>query len=241
MGADGSGGRIAEGAGLTGTHSQFRGRRTGRKLNPGRADALRNVLPRYEIALPETGKLDMRTMFRDTRLVWLEIGFGNGEHLLEQAARHPDTGLIGCEPFVNGVSAVLSAIIATQADNIRLFTQDARFLLNGLPDRSIDRAFVLFADPWPKVRHNKRRMIGPQTLDQFARIMPPGAELLLATDDEGLAAWYAEVVPAHPFFALRPAHGGDARSRPPEWPATRYETKALAKGRSPHYLIARRE
>ncbi len=124
--------------------------------------------------------------------------------------------------------------------NVRVFTEDARFLLKALPDGSIARCFILFADPWPKKRHNKRRIVNPETLTDLARVLRPGGELLLATDDRGLAEWYREAVPAHPSFILHPASGRDPQDRPADWPATRYEQKALDRGRRPFYYGAER-
>ena len=109
--------------------------------------------------------------------VWLEIGFGAGEHLVWQAEQHPDVGLIGCEPYLNGVAKCLAHIERTGAGNIRLFTDDARLVMAALPDRSLGRVFVLFPDPWPKTRHHKRRFVQRETLDRLAELMVPGAEL----------------------------------------------------------------
>ena len=209
---------------------RFHGRRHGRRLRPGRQRLLDELLPR--LALP-TGDdpLDPASLFgRPVTAVWLEIGFGAGEHLAWQAAAHPDIGLIGCEPFVNGVAALLARIEAAGeglADRIRLWPDAAAPLIARLPAGSIDRVFVLFPDPWPKRRHGHRRFIQPAMLDRLAAVMRPGAELRLATDDPPLADWMLWHTRAHPAFAWTARRAADWRTRPPDWPATRYEQKQL--------------
>jgi tRNA (guanine-N7-)-methyltransferase len=168
--------------------------------------------------------------------VWLEIGFGAGEHLAEQAERHPEIGFIGSEVFEDGIVRLLGEIARRGLGNVRLFIDDARLLLDTLPAASIGRVFVLFPDPWPKRRHHKRRLIAPATLDLLAAVTEDRAELRLATDDRGYLAWMLEHLTAHPDFhwlARRPA---DWRERPPDWPPTRYEEKARAAGRRPAFL-----
>jgi tRNA (guanine-N7-)-methyltransferase len=133
------------------------------------------------------------------------------------------------------VSALLKGVAETGLTNLRVFTEDARFVLKALPDASLDRCFVLFADPWPKKRHNKRRIINQDTLTDLARVLTPSGEIYLATDDVPLAQWYEEVVAAHPAFIIQPASGPTAQDRPADWPVTRYEEKAVAKGLKPFY------
>lgn len=217
------------------------GRRQGRPLKRGRQTALDEWLPRLSIALPPQPPLDPIGLF-DTPVtdVWLEVGFGSGEHLLAQAEANPQVGIIGCEPFINGMAALLARINEqpARAANIRVVMDDARPLLAALADASLGRVFVLFPDPWPKTRHHKRRFIAPATLDQLARVMKPGAELRLASDDAAYVEWALEHLRAHPAFAARA--DADGRRRPPDWPETRYEAKARAAGRQPSYLAFRR-
>jgi tRNA (guanine-N7-)-methyltransferase len=213
------------------------GRRRGRKLRTALQRLNDELLPRLAIDLPEAGPLDPATLFPGCpEAVWLEIGFGAGEHLAEQAACHPEIGFIGCEVFENGVARLVGEIAGRNLQNIRIFADDARLLLDRLPPASIDRVFVLFPDPWPKERHHKRRLVAPATLDRLAAIMPGGAELRLATDDPGYLASMLAHLTAHRDFrwiANRPA---DWRERPADWPATRYEEKARAAGRAPAFL-----
>jgi tRNA (guanine-N7-)-methyltransferase len=217
------------------------GRRQGRPLKAGRQQALAVWLPRLGMTVAADSQLDPAALFDGIEDLWLEVGFGSGEHLLAQAAAHPRIGLIGCEPFITGMAALLSAIARepARAANIRVLMDDARPLIAALPDRSLGRVFVLFPDPWPKARHEKRRFISPATLDALARVMKPGAELRVASDDEGMIAWAAEHLCAHPAFAMIRG-AAEWRERPADWPVTRYEAKAVAAGRRPAYFAVRR-
>ena len=218
------------------------GRRRGKKLRVGQQSLLDTLLPRLALALPaEPHKIDLAKAFGG-RLpsdgVWLEIGFGAGEHLVWQAEQHPDVGLIGCEPYLNGVAKCLAHIERAGVGNIRLFTDDARLMMAALPARSLARAFVLFPDPWPKTRHHKRRFVQRETLDRLADLMVPGAELRLATDDPSYLPWMIERACTHPAFEWLAEGPPDWRGRPADWPGTRYEKKKLAG--TPTFLRLRR-
>jgi len=207
------------------------GRRRGRKLSETRARTLDAGLARFALQLPQDGALAWHACFPAARALWLEIGFGGGEHLAAQAAVHRDIGFIGCEPFIDGLAALCARIAALGLDNVRIWPEDARDVVARLPDGAVARTFILFPDPWPKARHHKRRLIQPAFLDAVARVMAPGAELRVATDDADYLAHIREVLPPHPAFALR-AQG----ERPADAPETRYEAKARAAGRQPVYL-----
>jgi tRNA (guanine-N7-)-methyltransferase len=159
--------------------------------------------------------------------VWLEIGFGAGEHLHWQAQQNPRTGLIGAEPFVNGVAKLLSKFDGEPPANIRLHMDDARAIIDALPDASLGRVFILFPDPWPKTRHHKRRFIQTEMLDTLARVMKPGAELRFGSDDAPLVEYTLERLMAHPSFTWLATSAQDWRTRSPDWPPTRYEAKQL--------------
>src|SRR4051794_8760782 len=178
------------------------GRRRGRKLRPGQRRLHESLLPHLAVSLPETGMLDPASLFAGRPdPVWLEIGFGAGEHLAAQAASHPEIGFIGCEVFENGVARLVAEIARRNLENIRIFPDDVRVLLDALAPASLDRVFILFPDPWPKARHHKRRLVSTATLDRLAVLMRNGAELRLATDDCGYLAWMLEHASAHPGFA----------------------------------------
>ncbi len=208
------------------------GRRRGKKLRAGQQSLLETLLPRLALALPvEPAKIDLAQAFGGSLPpdgVWLEVGFGAGEHLVWQAEQNPGVGLIGCEPYLNGVAKCLAHIERAGLTNVRLFTDDARLLMAALPARSLSRAFVLFPDPWPKTRHHKRRFVRRENLDRLAELMLPGAELRLATDDPSYLPWMVEHAGTHPAFEWLAEGPADWRGRPADWPATRYEQKMLA-------------
>ena len=172
--------------------------------------------------------------------IWLEIGFGGGEHLVWQATRNPNVGLIGCEPFQDGVLKVLDVIRGNECRNIRLVADDARPLLRWLPASSLGRAFILFPDPWPKLRHRKRRLINAPLLDILARAMRAGAELRIATDVGDYAGTVLQAVRQQGAFRWVAETAGDWRERGDDWPPTRYERKAVVAGRRCSYLKFRR-
>jgi tRNA (guanine-N7-)-methyltransferase len=199
------------------------------------------LLPRLAINLPPSGHLGVAALFGSARpSVWLEIGFGAGEHLAQLAEQHPQTGFIGCEVFENGIVKLLAQIERRRLDNIRIFADDARLIMAVLPAASIGRVFILFPDPWPKRRQHKRRVVSRPTLDALAEIMSDNAELRVATDDADYLCWILEHIIAHPAFEWLARRPGDWRERPPDWPPTRYEAKARAAGRPPAFLRIRR-
>jgi len=170
--------------------------------------------------------------------LWLEVGFGGGEHALAQITAHPDIGLIACEVFDNGICSLLSRLVPQAAEataplpgNLRLWCDDARVLLRLLPTASLDRLFLLFPDPWPKTRHAKRRFVHPALLAELARVLKPGAEWRVASDDPTYQAWVTDVMGEQVMFDAPPP----ASTRPSDWPPTRYEDKALSAGRVPFY------
>jgi len=202
------------------------GRRKGHRLSARQHELRQSLLPKLALKLAD--KLDPKRYFdRPVDDVWLEVGFGGGEHLLWQADAHPSVGLIGAEPYVSGTAKLLSKLDPTRLPNIRIYENDARDIIEALPDASIGRFFVLFPDPWPKTRHHKRRFLQMETLDAIARIMRPGAELRFATDDRGYLAYALERLMAHPAFVWTATAASDWVQRPADWPATRYEAKKL--------------
>ena len=216
------------------------GRRLGYRLRPGRRALLEHALPALRIALPEGdgARVDPRALFPEPVCdLWLEIGFGAGEHLAHQVRINPGVGFIGCEPFVHGVAGLLRHLEDDgTAGRVRIVPDDARLLIDVLPDACVGRLFVLFPDPWPKKRHHKRRLIAADTLAGFARILRDGAEFRWASDDMGYVAWTLERVAANGAFAGPERGAGAWPLRPADWPETRYEQKARAAGRPPVFL-----
>ncbi|MEY4697978.1 MAG: hypothetical protein RIT14_2406, partial [Pseudomonadota bacterium] len=185
---------------------------------------------------PARAKIDLAAVFGD-RPVWLEVGFGGGEHLVHMAARYPGVGIIGCEPFVNGIAMLLGKIRAAGVDNLAIHPGDVRDLFDVLPDGCVAKAFLNYPDPWPKARHHRRRFVTPGYLAGLARVMQPGAEFRVATDIPDYVRQTLEEVPQAGFDLLHQAGLGGAWE---DWLSTRYEQKALREGRDPHYLTFRR-
>lgn len=218
------------------------GRRHGRKPSARQEALLRNVLPRVTPRLDGAAASNATALFpKVVDDVWLEIGFGSGEHLLWQAAHNPRIGIIGCEPYQDGVLKVLSAIEAAGATNMLVHADDARPLLRNLPEASIGRAFILFPDPWPKKRHRKRRLINASFLDLLASLMRAGAELRVATDIGDYARTILLAVRAQQSFRWLADRAEEWRERSADWPETRYEHKAIAAGQRCYYLAFRRQ
>ena len=170
--------------------------------------------------------------------VWLEVGFGAGEHLVWQATHHPHVGLIGAEPYEMGVAKLLTKLEEMPLNTVRIHEGDGRDIIEALPDSSLGRFFLLCPDPWPKTRHHKRRFLQMEMLDQLARVLKDGAELRFATDDKSYLPYALERLMAHPAFEWLAQSPGDWKKRPADWPPTRYETKAI-KG-PPTFLRFRR-
>jgi tRNA (guanine-N7-)-methyltransferase len=201
------------------------GRIKGRTLRAGRASLLEQTLPKLAIDLGRP--LDPKALTPEAREVWLELGFGGGEHLAAQAQAHPDVLILGAEPFVNGVASLVRHVADLGLGNVRLHAGDGRELMAALPDASVSRVFVLFPDPWPKTRHHKRRLINAETLAELARVMAPGATLRFATDWADYLGWTLERFAASLAFAWTAERADDWRRPPADHVATRYEQKRL--------------
>lgn len=215
------------------------GRRQDKKLKPRQARLMETLLPRVAAPNPEAGPVEPAALFPQAEEVWLEVGFGGGEHLAWQAVQNPHVGLIGAEPFVNGVAKLLSAIDDNGLENIRIHFGDARPLMEALPDASLSRIFVLHPDPWPKKKHYKRRMISPWFFEEASRLLRPGGELRVASDIEDYVRWTLMHAQRADGFEWMAERADDWRVRPADWPQTRYEAKSLREGRAPAYLIFR--
>ena len=211
------------------------GRSKGKALRAHHARLVAERLPGLELDAAALGSEAPLFPF-EPRELWLEIGFGGGEHLIAQARAHPDVGLIGCEPFVNGVAKALAALELYAIDNVRLRAGDARALIEALPSASLSRIFILYPDPWPKRRHNKRRVISPEMIRELARAARPGAELRFATDIDDYAGWTLRRFLESPAFRWTALSAEDWRIPWEGWSPTRYEVKARAAGRNSAYL-----
>ena len=210
------------------------GRRQGHKLRVGQAALVEETLD--ALSVPETGPIEGRALFGDDRPLELEIGFGAGEHLAGQAAMRPQTGFIGCEPFLNGVVGALGHIRDGGLTNVRLHMGDALDVVERLPDASLSRVYLLHPDPWRKARHAKRRMVNHGPLDAIAAKLKPGAEFRLGTDDPTYCRWAMMVMDQRRDFEWQAREPADFLVRPDDWPETRYERKARRQGHEVWYF-----
>ncbi len=215
------------------------GRRQGHRLHPNQARLVADLLPRLQ---PDFAKQGPRDWFDadhsegPKKDYVLEIGFGGGEHLAARAKAAPDIGFIGCEPFLNGVAKLLLAIEADNLNNIIVHDDDARDVLDALPDSCLGTAYLLYPDPWPKKRHHKRRFISAANLQQIFRVLRPGGEFLVASDIADYLDWTLIHIKAHGGFDWAATGLEDWQCPPKDWPGTRYEAKAKAAGRKLSYL-----
>jgi len=220
-----------------GVPDRLYGRRRGHPLRPRQQLLLDATLPR--LRLTEAQAADPHAAFgMPGAPLWLEVGFGGGEHALDQISAHPEVAYIASEVFENGLCSLLTRLVPEGAEatgalpgNLRLWPQDARHLLGTLPEGALDRLFLLFPDPWPKARHAKRRFVHPSLLPLVARALRPGGEWRIASDDPTYQAWVEEVMGDAADFSLAER----VLARPADWPGTRYEAKALRECRTPLY------
>lgn len=220
-----------------GVPDRLYGRRRSHPLRPRQQRLLDETLPRLRLSPAQAA--DPRAAFgQPVEALWLEVGFGGGEHALAHVEANPGVGYIASEVFENGLCSLLSRLVEEGEEasgalppNLRLWPQDARHLLGLLPAGSLDRLFLMFPDPWPKARHAKRRFVHPALLPVVARALRPGGVWRIATDDPTYQEWTAEVFSGSDLFEGPPP----AEARPEGWPPTRYEAKALREGRHPLY------
>lgn len=214
---------------------RFYGRRAGKPLRPGRQRLIDEALPRLRVE-PDSFSSLGDLFGGDLRAYWLEIGFGGGEHLAHMAAANPDIGIIGCEPFVNGVASLLAHVDERGLTNVRIYNDDVRRLLPVLPDAAFERVFLLYPDPWPKARHHRRRFVNPDNLAVLARLLVDGGRFRFASDHMNYVRWTLEHVLRSPDFVWTADGPADWRRRPPEAIETRYEAKARRGGAACVYL-----
>ncbi len=215
---------------------RLHGRRRGKKLRGHQAALLSAALPRLSLDVSQP-LADPAGLFPERpSALWLEIGFGGGEHLAAEASAHPHTGYIGCEAFLNGIAKALALVEAGSLRNVRLFNGDARAVIEALPREALEGVYLLYPDPWPKRRHHGRRFLSGEMLARLARIMRPGAELRFATDIDDNAGWTLANVLRSPDFVWVAAKASDWQKPWAGWTGTRYEEKALRAARRPVYL-----
>lgn len=203
------------------------GRIKARPIKPRQAALVDTLLPRIAVPDPANGPIDPIALMPSASEVWLEIGFGGGEHMAAQAARRPDVLVIGCEPFLNGVASALRHVEEQGLENVLIHADDARAVVDALPDASLDRVLILFPDPWQKARHNKRRLVQDETVADFARVLKPGGRLRFVTDWKDYADWALERLLRSPDLDWLAEGAEDWNRPPPDHVVTRYEEKKL--------------
>ncbi len=202
------------------------GRIKSRKLSDHKKNLLENFLPKYNIKIEDLAKISSRFEKKS-----FEIGFGFGDFLYQKAAKNPNQLFFGCEPHLNGVVAVLDNIEREPLENIRISTQDARILLEKFPDNFFDEFYILFPDPWPKIKHFKRRLINVEFLDFIASKMRKGAKLTIATDHDSYKTWILAEILKSKKFSWKCSSKQDWQVFPSDWIETKYQKKALQEGR----------
>ena len=219
----------------------FFGRRKGHKLRQHQAGLIEQLLPHLALDIDAEAPADARDIFdpaaQDVRL---EIGFGGGEHLAAEAQNFPTTGIIACEPYVNGMAKLLAQIEAANIGNIRLFAGDAAELLAWLPEDSLSRIDLIHPDPWPKRRHWKRRFVQDRTIAAMARVLKPNGEFRFVCDIDDYCAWTLSHLARSQDFVWLAERADDFRQPWPGYTMTRYGTKAAREGRKAAYLRFRR-
>ena len=219
----------------------FFGRRKGKPLSPRREALMENELPRLALDLSAPAPKNPKELFEaDVADICLEVGFGGGEHLLHRARGNPQTGFIGVEPFVGSMAKAVAAVVAEGLANVRLYDDDAVNVLDWLPEASLDLAYQLYPDPWPKKRHWKRRFINEENLDRYARVLKSGSEFRFASDIDTYIDWTLRHCRDHPQFEWLAEVAADWKTPWQGWPGTRYEAKAIREGRTGRYLTFRR-
>ena len=217
------------------------GRRMTRPPGPERQSVLDGLLSKLGVPAEKlTGKADLSPASlynKKYNEYWLEIGFGNGEHLAALMERHPDTGFMGAEPFINGMAAFTWSIRDVPHNHVRVWMEDAMILAASLTPASLDGIYVLNPDPWPKKRHHKRRIISQENLNHLTRILKPGGKLIMATDVDSLAEWMVTQCMNHPALEWTAEKAADWQTPPEGWIETRYQKKGANKGRKQTYLI----
>lgn len=215
------------------TLNKLYGRRKGRPLRPEKQKINEEMMGQVQIELPLEGFLPLDA----SRCLHLEIGFGGGEHLAGQAEKNPTIDYIGCEAFLNGVVSLLKHIKDKQLTNVKVYPDDARALVAKLPNQSVERIYILFPDPWPKIRHHKRRLISLPVLEELSRVVKVGGELRIATDDDSYAEWIDDILSQQKWFQgpVMPIH-----EQPEDWVPTRYQARAIRLGNVCRFYQMRR-
>lgn len=218
-------------------HKTFFGRRKGKGMSKAKENLLALQMDKFGIVLPVSGKLNLEELFDFTPLKYIfEIGYGDGEHLVNMAIKNPDIAFIGTEVFLNGNASILKKIIEKNITNIRIFPDDVNLLFPFLPEGGFDRIFILYPDPWPKNRNENRRMINSDNIKLFNSFLKKGGNLFIASDHPVYIPWVMLVMRDQNFFEWNARKSSDFVNTPVDWETTKYEQKAIRESRAPIYL-----
>tara|TARA_R110002050_G_scaffold8396_4_gene30807 strand:- start:17389 stop:18057 length:669 start_codon:yes stop_codon:yes gene_type:complete len=212
------------------------GRKYGRKMRQNKHRLMAELLPELEIKLEDDRLPSLESLTKGFDRINLEVGFGAGEHLALQAKEYPNELFIGCEPFINGIAALLQKVEQESLNNVRIFPDDAMLLLKALPENFFSKVFILFPDPWPKARHNKRRFVNKNNLAYLSKKMKEQAQLLLATDHDDYFEWMLKHIDQHPNFNFLSDTKEEWLKKPDLWTLTRFQEKANKAGRVSRFL-----
>ena len=224
----------------------FFGRRRGKKLSERQKDYILNYLPTVSLSgitdyeNPKREKVNLKEIIHDDNPIWLEIGFGGGEHLLSLAKGNKNINFIGCEPYLNGVAMLLPRLARENLSNVKIFMDDARMLFEVLPDSSIEKLFLLFPDPWPKLRHKQRRFVSNKNVEYFKKILKTEGLVYIATDVEEYAIHVLKTFNSNIDFSWEANLADDWHQPWKDWVSTRYCEKAKLAGRKIKFLIFKR-
>ncbi len=216
------------------------GRRKNRPLNPQRQSAMDDLYPKLSVMnsnLQQDASLQPNNLFNNHAPSWMEIGFGNGEHIIGLLEQNPEINLLGAEPFLNGMAAFLKDLPEALEPRVRVIMDDAMLLATSLADQSLERLYILNPDPWHKARHHKRRIVNASNLDVFARILKPGGQLIMTSDVPDLAEWMFTHAFKHPAFEWNAKNHQDWTQAPKDWLPTRYEVKGAKGAKKMSYLF----
>lgn len=208
------------------------GRIRSRGFSEAKIDKLNNVLPKYSVKINENGTVE--NFPSKCNKLFFEIGFGYGEHTAHQALLNKDVEIVACETYINGVLSLLDKIETNNIENIRIFNGDARLLLEKIPDNSIDKVFILFPDPWPKKRQNKKRIINDEFLNLLKQKLKDNGTFFFASDILDYVEWTLNF--ANGKFKKMFNNLEECKKEPEWWIKTRYQTKAIKEGRESYFL-----
>ncbi|MBT4878676.1 MAG: tRNA (guanosine(46)-N7)-methyltransferase TrmB [Alphaproteobacteria bacterium] len=203
-------------------------RRKGKKLSKAKLDLINDLLPNIEIKDLCTSEILTKLIKQKEAKINLEIGYGNGEHLAMQGRLRPEELFIGCEPYLKGTVNLLSQIKTNNLENIYIYQDDAIELLNKLPNNFLNKIYILFPDPWPKTKHQKRRIINNYNLKIIGDKLKPNGLLRIATDHSEYASWIIAKMINQPVFTWEIKNINDWHKEPCDWTQTKYQEKALA-------------